>query len=320
MNEADSARLLGTLERIADALERIDANLDHWMYGEQMQDEPFPPPKDADAANDTTAENDEATAADSPPFLPIHDFLDKREISIISTDKVDSSTSAIDKLALHMGNKYSHIAPVLLKIKQNMAAGTPFGLSLKKSSQEAIAAINSMCTQLRTLSLLADSRYDPSPVRYLAIRPSTSGIAQGYLSGGWLERYALQAVLAARQHAETRLRERILLEFVLGAKVTLPNGDQGELDLLFHVGDKVFWVEAKSGDHGGYLEKYSALRRRLALPPTQALVVLSDVDAETAAFLCDVHKLTILPIRDFAAHVRDLILESVGLEVETDEA
>lgn len=254
----------------------------------------------------------------APQTFPIQEFLDRQGFALLSTESVDETTVAIDKLAMHMGTHYVHIAPLLQVIKRNMVIGKPISLSLKSHSEAAIASITNMCVQMYRLHLLASHRYERSPVKLLSITPSTSGAAQGYLSGGWLERYVLQAVLAAQAEAARRLGKPIALDCLLGVKIALPNGSKGELDLLFHVDGEVYWVEAKSGDHNGFLDKYSSLRKLLGINAERALVVLADVSTEDAAYLSRAHKLSVLSIESFAPHVRSIIFKAVGLESATE--
>lgn len=325
MNEADSARLLAALERIADALERIDINVDEWLFGV------VPPHRDPSSENEVSGFGDgteplpelmedllTALPQDAPQTFPIQELLDRQGFTLLSTESVDETTVAIDKLAMHMGTHFIHIAPLMQIIKRNMATGKPISLSLKSHSEAAIASITNMCVQMYRLHMLSSHRYERSPVKLLSITPSTSGAAQGYLSGGWLERYVLQAVLAAQAEAARRLGKPVALDCLLGVKIALPNGSKGELDLLFHVDGEVYWVEAKSGDHNGYLDKYSSLRKLLGINAERALVVLSDVSPEDAAYLSRAHKLSVLSIESFVPHVRRIIFKAVGLESATE--
>ena len=61
--------------------------------------------------------------------------------------------------------------------------------------------------------------------------------------------------------------------FMKNPNIILPTGENFELDFLLSVGDKIFWIEAKTGEYENYLAKYSRVSRVLGLTRSTSMLV-----------------------------------------------
>ncbi len=198
----------------------------------------------------------------------------------------------LTRLALFLGDRYSTLEKLYERLKQSLSQKRQFELSLSEASPEEIANTTQFCTLLKQYALLTSYRYK-SEDRLLQAKANPEGWVQNFLTGGWLERYVAEK-------ARRVLRSKNLPHEVgMGYQVTLPNGEAMELDLLVGVGERVYWLEAKTGDFQAHIPKYVALRKALGLAPKEAFLVVLGLDPSRAKELSALHGLTVVGHGDF---------------------
>ena len=145
-------------------------------------------------------------------------------------------TRLLDKIALFIGNRLESVNDVLDSIKANMSAGRPFSLNLRNSSQQAVSDITGLCTKLYNIAFLTAYRYKRSPYYQLKATSSISPHALNFFSGQWLERFIKTQVVSI-------LTSKLLkFSYVCNIQVSLPNGNDFELDMLFETKGEIFWL------------------------------------------------------------------------------
>lgn len=192
----------------------------------------------------------------------------------------------LTRLALYLGDRYPSLEKLYERLKQSLSTKRSFELSLAEASPEEIAHSTQFCTLLKQYALLTSYHYK-SEDRRLRAKASTEGWVQGFLTGGWLELY-----LAERLKKFLRSKN-LPHELALGYQVTLPGGEQAELDLLLRVGERFFWVEAKTGDFQAHIGRYAGLRKILGLSPKESFLVVLGLDKARAKELSALHGLTV---------------------------
>jgi hypothetical protein len=234
----------------------------------------------------------------------IKSFLNSKKIEI--KDKIkDKKTKSIDKekekkldqIADLMGSQYSLIKRFYGMIKSNMNSGNSFSIDLRDESQQVISTTCQVATELYKIGFLEEYRYSRAPKCLLA-RASRSSEALNFLSGNWLERYVRNRLirLAKRQKAG-----KIDFSHIANAKVTLSNGDDFEMDLLFHVNDQFYWVESKTGGYQDKVQKYSEIASDLGLQRNQAIIVLTDVSQDAKTSLSSRYNLSVISVDEVEA-------------------
>lgn len=285
----DKTEFTTLLERIAIALERI-----------------------ADSLARPDQSEDKSSAVDIEPTLPINDifrlenFLASRGISIKTIPPEQESDETLDKIALFVGNRLESVRGVLDAIKANMNAGRSFSLNLRNESQQAVADITNLCTNLYNLAFLTAYHYQKSPAYQLYATPSTSPRALNFYSGQWLERFVKAQVVSL-------LKSRSLkYSYICNAQVSLPNGDDFELDMLFETEGEVFWLEAKTGDYQKHIEKYSKMSRIIGLDHSHTFMILADgaVTDNLARNLSNLFGMTVVRAEKFAEHLAKVLPEN----------
>ena len=95
--------------------------------------------------------------------------------------------------------------------------------------------------------------------------------------------------------------------YLLNPQVILPNGDDFELDLIFHVNDSYYWIEAKSGDYQQHISKYSKMSRILNLDFEHSIMVLTDISPDKSAALTSLFSMTVSSL----SQLEEMLIETI---------
>jgi len=225
----------------------------------------------------------------------IESFLNSKNIKIRSVD-MGEEEEKLAQIADLMGSQYSLIKRFYGMIKSSMNSGNSFSINLRDEPQQVIVTTCQVATELYKIAFLEEYRYSRAP-KCLKARASRSSQALNFLSGNWLERYVRNRLirLAKRQTG------KIDFSYIANAKVTLSNGDDFEMDLLFHVNDQFYWVESKTGEYQDKVQKYSKIASDLGLQRNQAIIVLTDVSQDAKTSLSSLYHLSVISVDEVEA-------------------
>ena len=226
-------------------------------------------------------------------------FLWSKGIRIKSLETKEASrvgsklNSKLNQISNFMGDRYYSIRKLYKSIKSNMNEGEAFSLILKDEPNQVVSDSCQLANMLCSIAFLEEYHYLKSP-RSIEAKPSRDPNALNFLSGGWLERYVKEKLvkIASQQG------KKISFSYIMNTQVTLPNGNDFEIDLFFYVNDKFYWVESKTGDYHESIDKYSRLASSLGLQQNQAFVVLTDVDQDKKISLSSSYKLSVIGVDD----------------------
>jgi hypothetical protein len=227
-------------------------------------------------------------------------FLADRGITIRQIPAEASTDPIINNLADFLGSHYEAVKPFYQQIKRNMQQGEDFTLYLKEETPAAIGLICQFGKKLYDVAFLEQYRYFRSPQYLLRAKTTRLPTALNFFSGQWLERYVIQQVQAAVDAVQQEAAQPIEFGYIPNPRIILPNGQDGELDLLFYVHDTIYWVETKSGDYQQHISKYSTLAQTLRLDPQHALMVLTDIPPSRSAELTLLFGMGVCALADFA--------------------
>ncbi len=281
-------KTLDLLERIAVALERI-----------------------ADVLNEThinIATHNLATNHKDHENLPyvlkelddnvINEFLNQHSIQIKTVPLEDSADEIINSLSEFLGKNYDGLHELLAKIKRNMQQGDFITLSMKHYTQKDVSNVCQFATRLHEIAFLEQYRYFKSPQYLIRAKTTTLPTAQNFFSGKWLERFVLLTTKNAVNLASQELEQELAFSYLLNPQIVLPNGDDFELDLIFHVNEAFYWIEAKSGDYQQHISKYSKMSRILNLDYRHSIMVLTDIDSSKSDALTSLFTMTVLSLSE----------------------
>ncbi|MFS8810832.1 hypothetical protein NW814_09915 [Synechococcus sp. R65.1] len=226
----------------------------------------------------------------------IESFLNSKNIKIRSID-MEEEEEKLDQIADLMGSQYSLIKRFYGMIKSSMNSGNSFSTNLRDEPQQVIGTTCQVATELYKIAFLEEYRYFRAPRCLLVARASRSPQALNFLSGNWLERYVRNRLICLAK----RQTGKIDFSYIANAKVTLSNGDDFEMDLLFHVNDQFYWVESKTGEYQDKVQKYSKIASDLGLQRNQAIIVLTDVSQDAKTSLSSLYHLSVISVDEVEA-------------------
>ncbi len=239
--------------------------------------------------------SEQAVEGSHPAPQEIETFLNQRGIRIKHVKVEEEADEVLDRIALFMGRKYQHIRDLYTLLKRALNTGEEIRLDMKNRRQEEIASITQLCTELYRIAFLRKYMYRKSPERLLLARVNRIPKAINFLTGGWLERYVKISVIETIES----LPHPVSYSYVKNPQVTLPNGDDFELDILFRIDGVYFWFEAKTGEYQDYVEKYARIARVMGLNREQTYMILSEITKAGAEAVSDLFGMRVVCVEEF---------------------
>lgn len=306
----ENSELKSLLERIAIALERIACSL------EQSRS----PNRERNLGNTIEVKQeilpDENIDLRDSIFIDnvIETFLNSRNIKIKIAPPEDPADDVINSLAEFLGNHYNALSDLLAKIKSNMQRGGTITFAIKDYSQRDISDICKFCTRLHEIAFLEQYKYFRSPEYLIKAKTTTLPAAQNFFSGKWLERFVLQAVQKAVAVISNDIGRKLDFSYLINPQIILPNNDDFELDLIFHVDRSFFWVEAKTGDYQQHISKYSKMAKIIGLDYKHSIMVLPDIQPERSTALTSLFSMTVYGLSQLEAGLTETIRKDVNVQ------
>ena len=233
----------------------------------------------------------------------VETFLSSKGIQIKVRKPEDAADGVIDSLSIFLGERFSALRNILMKIKRSMQTGGPITEQLSKLTQEDISSVCQFCSRLHAIAFLEQYKYFRSPQYTIRAKTTTLPKAQMFFGGQWLERFTLQKLKQVHSIAQAEAGEQVEFQYLLNPQVILPNGDDFELDIIAVIGGNPFWIEAKSGDYQQHVQKYSRLARQLGLDYTHSMMVLTDVADDQCDALSSLFSMTVANLNTFSDKV-----------------
>jgi hypothetical protein len=285
----ENEKIEALLERIAVALERlVEQAHQGGTVAEAAQGRPNADESDPDARR---------PGSSHPPPSILEPFLNSRGIQIKARPADDAADQVIDSLSLYLGERYDALSGLLGKIKRAMQTGMPITESLKGRPQQDVSSACQFCTRLHEVAFLEQYQYFRSPTYIIKAKTTTLPKAQRFFGGQWLERFILQKVKAVYAQVASEITGELGFEYLINPQISLPNGDDFELDILVAMGRYVYWIEAKSGDYQQHIAKYSKFARLLGLDFDHSFMVLTDVPDDRCDALSSLFSMTVCTLR-----------------------
>lgn len=302
------------LERIACSLEKIEELLASTPNGTRVrttgptQEQSHHDDSHPETTSDLNEQRDDLVEA----------FIISKGIQIKVRKPEDAADGVIDSLSIFLGERYSALRNILMKIKRSMQNGSPITEQLSKMAQEDISSVCQFCSRLHSIAFLEQYKYFRSPQYTIRAKTTTLPKAQMFFGGQWLERFTLQKLKQAHSIAQAEAGEHIEFQYLLNPQVILPNGDDFELDIIAVIGGCPFWIEAKSGDYQQHVQKYSRLARQLGLDYAHSMMVLTDVVDEQCDALSSLFSMTVANLNTFSDRVLTTLRKETQTKAEQD--
>ena len=250
----------------------------------------------------------EAAAAPQQGSRELEAFLNGHGIKIKKLPKAHPADETLDRLAMAMGDHFELMSPVLNMIKRAMHNGAGFQYRMAKLPQSSVGIITQQCKEWHRMAFLHDYFYERSPIFTIHAKASTLSSAMTFFSGQWLERFINGHVRRCVAKLQAELGRHIPLETLSNAHITLPNGDDFELDLILNCGPGlVFWIEGKTGDYQRYVQKYSKFAKTIGLTSAHSFIVLTEVRSDECSTLSSLFGMTVCTPENFETAFSDVL-------------
>jgi aromatic-L-amino-acid decarboxylase len=243
----------------------------------------------------------DAELADLDGFQRVSGWLATKNITVKNYRQPRAADETFDWFATFLGNRYDSLKRLHEQIKKNLSARSRFALNLKNASQEEIAYSTQFCHRLREYTFLSHYNYDKSS-RVLYATPSENPEMINFFTGGWFERFIFLKI------TDFLTKNNLHYDYLMNAQISLPNGDNSELDLLFLVGSEPLWLECKTGDDAtSYVIRYSKIRPILGIPKENAIMVILEIPDKQATGLTNLYDITVSNEKNFLDNLPKLI-------------
>ena len=196
----------------------------------------------------------DAAPKEAPHTALVQWFAQKNIQAAIDPSAADTS-GFFDEAATALGDDYLLFADLLDRVCYSYRKSyTNVNLELAKLSQKDGQAITQFCRTLYEHTFFARYHYQKAEKIARLTLQMAPAIRQ-FFEGGWLEWYALvQALSASKQRS-------VPLSYARGVKVTFPNEDLHELDVLLQPqGQEPICIECKTGEFRRDIDKYVRLK------------------------------------------------------------
>lgn len=241
-------------------------------------------------------ESDSTSSREEDAFLSMFDWLASRDITVKNHKQQKDTDEIFDRLAIFLGERFDSLVNLHDQIRRNLSNGSSFTLNLASSSQEEIANSTQLCTWLHQYAFLSSYRYNKYS-KTIHAAPQRVGRVINFFTGGWFERFIFLKVSSFLS------QKGLDYVWLINPQITLPNGDDFELDLLFLVENQPLWLECKTGDYSSYIAKYASMRPILAVPEERSILVILGISDDLTSQLTDLYDLTVANESNFLAQV-----------------
>lgn len=193
------------------------------------------------------------------------------------------------KTALTIGTNYRLLKDMLGKMNWAYRKNnSSIRINLKNISQKENQQLHNICRMLHKNTFIARYNYHKED-KNLYINLQLAQPVRQFISGGWLEWYALAKLL----EATAKQPNDYCFSCARGVKIHFTNGDQHELDVVFlPIGKMPLIIECKSGEYRNSLEKCLTLRKRIDIPASHYLILATDLDYDQAQSLSATYQLS----------------------------
>jgi predicted Zn finger-like uncharacterized protein len=236
-------------------------------------------------------------------------FLDTKSIQIKKLPESHPSDDLINSFALYLGENYDAIEKLYKMIKRTMQKGESFKLHIANESQKSISAMCQFAHRLYQSAFLADYKYLKSPQFLITARSSSLPNVQNFFSGQWLERYILQKMIEV---VEKLSNTHGKWSYLINPQIILPNEDDFELDIIFEVQERIYWVETKTGDYQSYIDKYARMSKILGVDSQHAFMVLTNIEENLCDSLSAMFSMNVCAIHNFMDAFTNILSQDIN--------
>jgi hypothetical protein len=240
-----------------------------------------------------------ATAAQ---HQPLQDWFASKHIKASFDFSLVDTTGFFDEMAKEIGDHYEILSGPIEQVRYAYRRGFSWlNLDLSEKSPEDSQAINAFFRRLYSHTFFSHYAYRKQhKMLGLAMQPAQA--VRSFFEGGWLEWYAFMCLLS---RCVERGRE---FSCARSVKIEFQNEEMRELDVAFLLDARFpIFIECKSGEFRGDLEKYVKLRRYLGIDRSQFIICSTELNVEQVAGLTAMYGLTFVNLDTLKTHIQAVV-------------
>lgn len=244
--------------------------------------------------------NSDSLSSDTQHAPIIQWFKSKNIIATANVTAVDT-TGFFDEAAVAIGTDYELLSEVCERIRyaQNKEFTSNL-IYLDKKSKDDAKAIEIFVQRLYEHSLIARCIVNKKEKNIRVVLQNAPSVRR-FFAGDWLEWFALMVGLRVCQERK--------VSFSCARNMTLafPSGENRELDVFFVINNsQPIYIECKTGDFRQDLDKYVALRKRLAIEQRYFILCVADLDSEQCKGMSAMYGMSFVNTQTLGQHLTAL--------------
>ena len=193
-------------------------------------------------------------------------YLKSHGIIIRNIPEQENISSDAITSGIYLGDNFKELKNFYSKLKSTLNDCKSFEHHLTVYPNDTANRVMSFARNLHQQGFLTSYEYKKKPDRFITVQAAKTSEAHKFLSGYWLEHWVYSKV-------KSILPNSVILRNI---QITLPEDEQTEIDLFGCAGEKIFWIESKTGKYSSYLDRYIKIARLLELPRENAILVTAD--------------------------------------------
>jgi hypothetical protein len=233
---------------------------------------------------------------------PIIDWFEAKNIKASANINAVNTTGFFDEAAIAIGSDYELLGEVCERIRYaQLKEYTSNLIHLDKKSKDDASALESFIQRLYDHSLIARCISNKKEKNIRIVLQNAPSVRR-FFAGDWLEWYALMVGLRICQE------RNVVFSCARNMTLSFPSNENRELDVFFLINKtQPIYIECKTGDFRQDLNKYVALRKRLAIDQKYFILCVADLENEQAKGLGAMYGLTFVNTQTLGHHLSTLI-------------
>lgn len=232
----------------------------------------------------------------------LQDWFSSKHIKANFDFSLVDTTGFFDEAAKGIGDQFELLSGPIERVRYAYRKNFAWvNLDLSKYDPEDARAINDFFRGLYSHTFFSRYAYQKQKMMIgLAVQPAL--VIRSFFEGGWLEWYAFITLL------NLCVERGRTFSCARSVKIEFQDEELRELDVAFLInGQAPIFIECKSGEFRGEIQKYVKFRRRLGVDRTQFIICSTDLTAEQATGLTAMYELTFVNLDSLKNHVGSLI-------------
>lgn len=244
--------------------------------------------------------NSDSLSSDAQHAPIIKWFKSKSIIATASFNAVDT-TGFFDEAAVAIGTDYELLSEVCERIRYaQIKEYTSNLIHLDKKSKEDAKAVEVFVQRLYEHSLIARCINNKKEKNIRVVLQNAPSVRR-FFAGDWLEWFALMIGLRVCQE------RRVNFSCARNLTIALPSGEGREIDVFFLINSiQPIYIECKTGDFRQDLDKYVALRKRLAIEQRYFILCVAELDEEQCKGLSAMYGMKFVNTQTLGQHLTTL--------------